>query len=200
VIRDELVFPYREGTTFVRTLVESGGFAAVDRAFAAPPASTEQVLHPEKYAEGEAPQAVSLPDLAVALGEGWTLLRTNVLGEHDLRILIQQHAEPQRAAAGSAGWGGDRYAFLERADGARVLVLRSEWDSQEQADEFFQAYAGALKQRFEGSAGDEHDGGILLWSSPERVIQLARHGSRVELVHAPDRETLSRLNELLAAE
>ena len=44
-----LIFPYVAGQTYVATLL-GDGWKAVDAAYARLPASTEQVLHPEKYA------------------------------------------------------------------------------------------------------------------------------------------------------
>ena len=60
-MRDQLLFPYTTGLTFVQGLQRKGGWEEVDRAFARLPDSTEQVLHPEKYAAHEAPVAVPVP-------------------------------------------------------------------------------------------------------------------------------------------
>lgn len=199
VLRDELLFPYREGTAFVRGLVQQGGFAAVNHAFADPPRSTEHVLHPEKYTQRDQPKEVALPDLAAALGAGWARLRTNVLGELDYRILLQQYSDPRTAALGAAGWGGDRYEFLERPDGARLLVLRSTWDSEPEADQFFGAYLSVMQQRFGPAAAPQRLGPTqVLWVLPGGAVSLSRLGDRVDIVQAPDGATLQRTLELLA--
>jgi len=62
--------PYSDGPAFVRSLRERGGWAAVDEAYAAPPESTEQVIHPEKYGE-DPPTAVTVRDRS---GDGWRVL------------------------------------------------------------------------------------------------------------------------------
>src|SRR5690606_5842717 len=76
IFRETLMFPYINGWVFAREVGreegpdgEAAGFAAIDRAFASPPISTEQVLHPEKYAAGEPPLAVELPDLGEVISE-----------------------------------------------------------------------------------------------------------------------------------
>ena len=49
ILRESLLFPYTGGPSFVQRLQAQGGWDAVNAAFAKPPASTEQILHPEKY-------------------------------------------------------------------------------------------------------------------------------------------------------
>ena len=41
------------------------------------------------------------------------------------------------AAEAAAGWGGDAYAFLEGPAEERILVILSAWDTEEDAQEFF---------------------------------------------------------------
>ncbi len=57
VLRETLLFPYTGGLTFTQRLHAGGGWAAVDAAFAKPPASTEQVIHPEKYDSRRGPDS-----------------------------------------------------------------------------------------------------------------------------------------------
>ena len=57
------------GSKFAYVLFLNGGFSFINHAYANPPRSTEQILHPEKYLLGEEPQIVNLPELAQALGD-----------------------------------------------------------------------------------------------------------------------------------
>jgi len=57
--------PYSEGPEFVRGLREEGGWAAVNAVYENPPASTEQVIHPEKY-PNETPTTVTVEDRSAA--------------------------------------------------------------------------------------------------------------------------------------
>ena len=67
-IRDSLIFPYRAGLSFVAALRRRQPWSAVDAAYANPPTSTEQIIHPERYLAGDEPLRVdvtvpkSLPD------------------------------------------------------------------------------------------------------------------------------------------
>ncbi len=49
IVRRSLLAPYRDGLVFVQALRRRGGWKAVNDAFERPPASTEQILHLERY-------------------------------------------------------------------------------------------------------------------------------------------------------
>jgi hypothetical protein len=116
-----------------------GGWAAVDEAYDDPPASTEQVLHPEAWSDREPPIAVTVPaDLAAEMGPGWSVGLEDTLGELQLRIWLRTGRDDADDAteAAAAGWGGDRVVLLDGPDGASAIAILSEWDSPEDAAEF----------------------------------------------------------------
>jgi len=155
VVREQLLFPYVEGFNFVHQVYQTGaGYASVNELFRKPPASTSQVLHPDKYLAGTRPVDVTLPDLAAAMGEGWRTIRSNVLGEFELRVVLEQFTDASRAARGTNGWAGDRWQLLEK-DGKQALVMRSEWSSENAARTFFDTYGVALANRFGGAKREE---------------------------------------------
>src|SRR2546423_141246 len=82
-LRDTLLFPYNQGSTWVLELYKRGGWDAVSNAYASAklPKSTEQILHVEKYFAGEEPQKVALKDISTALGKRWKMVDSNVEGE-----------------------------------------------------------------------------------------------------------------------
>jgi hypothetical protein len=57
--------PYSDGPALVQQLHESEGWEAVNDLYANPPASTEQVIHPEKYGE-DAPEYPTVEDTSSA--------------------------------------------------------------------------------------------------------------------------------------
>ena len=146
-LRETALFPYQNGLAFVTALASSGGYDAVDAAYAEPPASTEQVLHPEKYAAGEAPIKVDLPaGLAKSMGAGWTEAGQDTLGEFILRLwLTQNGVSLATASAAVAGWGGDRLVLLRGPSGALTVGLVTTWDTKADAEEFGTAAASAGK-------------------------------------------------------
>jgi hypothetical protein len=138
VLRDQLLLPYVAGHDFVLSLFERGGWEAVRRAWTLPPASTEQVLHPEKYVSSEPPRPVP----PAAPPAGGTLLAEGVLGEVLANTLLGN------VPAAAAGWGGDRYEVWD-VGGRTLLCWRSVWDTDADRREF----AEALRARFERTHG-----------------------------------------------
>ena len=64
------LWPYTAGMAFIQHLDGVGGTTEVDEALTTFPASTEQILHPERW-PNDVPQPVDVPDLGPALGAGW---------------------------------------------------------------------------------------------------------------------------------
>jgi hypothetical protein len=62
--------PYSDGPPFVKAIHERGGWEAVNEVYENPPASTEQVIHPDKYGE-DRPADFSIQDRT---SDGWTRL------------------------------------------------------------------------------------------------------------------------------
>jgi hypothetical protein len=145
-LRETALFPYQSGLTLVLRLIAQGGYDAVDAAFADPPDSTEQILHPEKYVDREAPVIVEVPrDLAGGLGAGWKEVAQDTLGELILRTWLKVNGVSNATAlTAAAGWGGDRLAIYRGPDGALGLYLRTAWDSPLDADEFAAAAGDAV--------------------------------------------------------
>ena len=146
-LRDTATFPYQDGVAFVGQLISAGGYAAVNAAFADPPDSTEQVLHPDKYLVREVPTKVTLPKgLASALGSGWSEAAQDTLGELILRIWLHEGGTGLTLSrSASAGWGGDRVVLLRGPNGELAAGLVTKWDTVEDAAEFFDAASDAVR-------------------------------------------------------
>jgi hypothetical protein len=150
-VRETSFFPYRDGLAFVTIVLAGGGYAAVDAAFKDPPNSTEQILHPEKYVAREAPVSVTLPDVAKALGAGWTAAGQDTLGEKIMAIWLNQAGVggvPQVVAnEAAAGWGGDRLVVLRGPDGQVGIGMITTWDTDADTAEFLAAASTAVAAR-----------------------------------------------------
>jgi hypothetical protein len=179
VVRDLLMFPYARGLGFVAALRATKPWKKVDDVYASPPASTEQILHPELYLAGEAPIAVTAATPAAL--SGWRTVQETVWGEAGWSVLLRQHGvEADRAADGAAGWGGDRVAVYAHGDDAApedaVGVALTTWDADIDAMEFAEAAVDAL---------DTLVTGTLVEDSPRRWVWLGTD-LRVSIVERRD--------------
>jgi hypothetical protein len=125
-LREGLVFPYLGGADFTVWFRRKYlGRSVLDSM----PRSTEQILHPERYAAHDEPTDVVFsagPD-PVQWEDG--------LGEFETRLLFQQHLGDEAAAATlAAGWDGDRYQVL--GSKGEALVWYSVWDDAAAAGRF----------------------------------------------------------------
>jgi hypothetical protein len=90
------MFPYHNGRLFLEAVLSAldppaAGEDRLARIFAAPPASSEQVLHPEKYVDPpDLPREVEIPDLQPLLGEGWERVSEDTEGELGLGIALNR--------------------------------------------------------------------------------------------------------------
>ena len=134
---------------------EAGRLDRPGSAWARPPRSTEQVLHPEKYVAGEEPRAV---DLAPPAPPGGRLVDEGVLGEVLLRTLLGEGGE-----AAAAGWGGGGARVVD-VSGRTLRVWRSVWDAPEDGAEFL---AAARRRMARLSAGARSREGCSVFSRGE---------------------------------
>jgi hypothetical protein len=133
VLRETLIFPYLQGAEFMHWWESEGR----DSMPYGPrmPVSTEQVLHPDRYARGDTP-------VRLAFEEEQGVAYEDVLGEAEIRIV-------QATLAGSdevqtvvpIGWGGDRYRLYESPEGP-ALVWYVVWDDARSAERFLRSAAG----------------------------------------------------------
>ncbi len=155
VIQRQLLFPYLDGLMFLMRAWGPDGWAGVADTWMAPPVSTEQVMHPELYPD-HVPVEVALPDLAAALGEGWTQSGQTVMGELNTGIWVADGAawDPLAFSLGgvtmpnagaAAGWGGDRLVTLDGPDDSWAVAWQTDWDSAEDRSEYVAAAGSAMQ-------------------------------------------------------
>ena len=185
-----LHFPYVWGYKFAETLYAQGGWEAVNAAYANPPRSTEQVLHPDRYLAGDESQTISISLFPSFLGPDWHLASNGVLGEYLTRCYLSQQIPMGEAAEAAEGWDGDQYHVFYTETGELALVLRTVWDTPLDAEEFVAAYAAyaiARPGRTVGDIGDERmcwdgerDHVCLTWRSAETTVVLGPDKGMVE--------------------
>jgi hypothetical protein len=119
---------------------------AADRAWAQPPISTEQVLHPDR---SDPPLAVSAPDLSEKLGPGWHRVVQTVLGEWTVADWVGIPSQGlDYLGAGlpdDLRWGGDLAQVYRHGDEWRVAVYLI-WDDEASAKRFAGLVKNASRQ------------------------------------------------------
>jgi hypothetical protein len=185
-------FNYSECPEFVRALHGEGGWPAVDDAYDDPPDTTEQVMHPDKYREGELANTGPPVNLGEQLG-GWRLLDDAQFGEFDVynwAVTLTHEYTASRLAG--AGWGsGWVRSYRDEADPSRAIVqLSLGWDSRDDLLEFLGVYDAMLAGM--GAEGEAVSEGNVRWKAPgqEGVLFLDDVLDRIEIRVATDAEAL----------
>jgi hypothetical protein len=200
-LAEDFIFPYEEGLGFVEYLQDRGGWGAVDQAYTDLPVSTEQILHPEKYPE-DRPIQVILPDLSELIGTDWDEYDRGVMGEwYTYLILALGHDENGRqkekvAAQAADGWGGDAYVvYYHPTDQSTVMVLKTIWDSSDEAAEFFKTFKNYANDRF--GRPSENLGNFITWDSDSGYYQVRFEGDQTTWILAPDSDVAAVIWEAL---
>jgi len=192
-LKDDFVFPYNQGLTFVQAIHDQGGWTAIDAVYHNPPVSTEQILHPSLY-PSDTPIKVDLTDIASALGEGWREVTRNQMGEWYTYLILARGADANarlndNAAQGAAaGWGGDEYLVLRNdTANATAFVMKTVWDTTHDASEFSAALQQYANTRFRVKASQEGD--TLAWNYKAGYSSLYFSGDTTVWIVAPDSAT-----------
>jgi hypothetical protein len=126
----------------------------------------------------------------------WRRIDTDVNGEWTYYLILDQflnsRAESKRAAA---GWAGDRYALYEGPGGKVFLAQVAVWDTENDAREFFDAYAKRTELRYPDAkqldpAGAEtqtrnskpETRNSYSWSTSEGGVVMELRGQRVVIL------------------
>jgi len=192
-LKEDFIFPYIFGQTFVEYLYNIGGWDAINGAYSNLPVSTEQILHPERYPE-DRPIDVVIPDLLSLLGDQWQDLDTGVMGEWYTYLILAHGREPSarlddiEAQIASEGWGGDVYhVFYDAQNDAVVMVMHTSWESENDARQFYDAFRKHSTARFGSPASVETN--WLRWKHANGVTDLSIQGQYTTWILAPDEAT-----------
>lgn len=125
-------FPYEVGEDLIATIERNGGTQALREAFANPPTTSEQLLHPERYTRGEGPVAVEPPPADGAL------IDQGSIGELVLQLMLGTVLDdPDAVIRATDGWGGDWYVAWREGSSTclrAVFVMDTGRDLDQLAD------------------------------------------------------------------
>ena len=138
IIQETLIFPYLEGAIF-------NGWFQQNYPDTVPygrrlPVSTEQILHPAKYREGDTP-------VRMRFEESQALIYQNGLGEFEMRIMLQELAGSiSVGTTGALGWDGDQFGVFVDGEN-KALVWWTVWDNDGLADRFVEILESVWAER-----------------------------------------------------
>jgi hypothetical protein len=198
-------FPYTYGMQFVDTLLKTGSWNKVNAAYENLPLSTEQIMHPEKYLAGERPITMKDVDLASALGESWTPIWKDSLGEFMTYMVMGYGVDaPSRstleelttlradALTAAAGWGGDRLlAYYSESRNQTMLAVEWAWDSTSLRESFGEVFLRYLDVRYEGGRIDRED--MACWTYGRDTSCFFERNEKALWIIAPDLTTVEQI-------
>lgn len=144
-IQQTLIFPYVEGLRFQDQIYRKLGKAGFTRVFTQPPASTQQILHPDVYFEGRKPVDTQPPKAP----RNHKMLADGALGELDLTLLIRQYLGEKEAAEIAPELRGGSFLLTETRTGREPLLSWvTVWSSEEAARSFLNVYRVVLSKKW----------------------------------------------------
>ncbi len=198
-LQEDMIFPYVKGLEFVTYLFENGGYDAVDEAYRNPPVSTEQILHPERYPDDK-PIKIELEDFTTLLGEGWEEIDRNTFGELYTYLMLslpmnETWALGEEVALDAAeGWGGDLYLVYHHVEKDQdVLISLSEWDTQKDADEYWDAFTTYAVNRW--GSNYQNVNNSYSWELDGQSVLIKRQANQVLWVVAPESSLAEELSD-----
>ena len=156
-----ILAPYFHGADAVHQIVKTDQWDGIDKLFANPPVSTEQLMHPEKLIP---PRDDPIDCPTPEFNNSWTVAYENTLGEFGFWVLFTQfETESSSPLEAAAGWDGDKYFLLKDENDHTGLGLITVWDDAAEAQESFKAYGEVLNKKHPNwTTAEEKDS--LSWS------------------------------------
>jgi hypothetical protein len=197
--------PYSDGPAFVRQIRNESGWAGVNAVYEDPPASTEQVIHPEKYGV-DVPTNVSVPDRS---GPAWDVIDTSgsvnyaSFGEAGLYTMLWYPGYESRLATEiipyrsfrnfeldeeppaidpfnyshpyTAGWDGDKLVPYATDDSAATNETGYVWKLAWDSDADAREFVGAYERLLQHHGAERV--GVDTWRVPDGQFADAFHVS-----------------------
>jgi len=146
IIRIPLLFAYTNGLNFAVELHGKEGWSTLNTVYKSPPISTEQILHPKRFSQGEVPDRIEIPNLPVLTESGYEIVEENTVGELEMGIYFGQAIPVEAARRAAQGWGGDRLRIYRSKTGDIAVIWFTNWDTEAEAMEAEEAAMRVLEQ------------------------------------------------------
>jgi hypothetical protein len=165
LLSESLLFPYREGLSFVQDVwMDKGQGPAFAGVLDRPPSSTWEIINPREFEKAKIPVVPLMPDIHPLVDKEYRAYDIGQVGELDLHILAQLFGGDGAARNLTPAWDGGIYWAGQRlsartpeqqADTKSIsLFYLSSWRSSEAATAFAQLYAESLGRKYSGLKKD----------------------------------------------
>jgi hypothetical protein len=193
LLQQSLLFPYNDGLNFEQAiLVKAGKGAAFAGVLANPPSSSFEIMHPEAYMAHAPVPVVRLPDIHPLLDPEYTPYDVGVMGELDVRILIELFGGREMAVALAPAWNGGVYFAAQRKSAVTAaekestaslgLIYYSRWKNRDSARSFRRIYAEQIPRKYSNvveRVKDEKDDREQVYSTSEGDVLISLSGTGV---------------------
>jgi hypothetical protein len=193
LLQESLLFPYSEGLSFEKAiLVKAGKEAAFANVLANPPSSSFEIMHPDAYMAHAPVPLVRLPDIHPLIDPEYEPYDIGVMGELDVRILVELFGGREIASALAPAWdGGVYYAAQKRSavtpaekesTASIGLLYYSRWKNRDSARSFMRIYGEQIPRKYSNvaeRAKDEADEKEKVFSTNEGDVLISLTGDGV---------------------
>jgi hypothetical protein len=193
LLQESLLFPYSDGLSFEQAiLVKAGKEAAFAGVLANPPSSSFEIMHPDAFMAHAPVPVVRLPDIHPLLDPEYTPYDVGVMGELDVRILIELFGGHEMADALAPAWNGGVYYAAQRKSAVTPaekestaslgLIYYSRWKNRDSARSFMHTYASQIPRKYSGvveRTKDEADEKEQIYSTNEGDVLISISGTGV---------------------
>jgi hypothetical protein len=193
LLQQSLLFPYSEGLIFEQAiLVKAGKEAAFANVLTTPPSSSFEIMHPEAYIAHAPVPVVRLPDIHPLIDPEYTPYDIGVMGELDVRILIELFGGREMADALSPAWNGGVYYAAQRKSAVTAaekdstaslgLIYYSRWKNRDSARSFMHTYASQIPRKYSNvveRTKDEVDENEQVYSTSEGDVLISISGTGI---------------------
>lgn len=173
ILRVTLIAPYLRGLQFVAAVYSIGGWPSVNRAHRRPPTTTEQVLHPEKFAASEPGELFEVSKVRALKQAGYERIVEDTLGELELAVYLGQDSPKGTNEAAAAGWAGDHLTVYRRA-GETAVIWWTTWDSEADAVEAYRAAQRVAPKKPSSMAERQGRAVLIVRDLPPRLQRAVR--------------------------
>jgi hypothetical protein len=208
VLKDSLIFPYREGLKFEIQLIkdrgEDGAFADV---LDHPPASSYEIMNPKAYEARVKVPVLTMPDVHSLLDADYAPYDVGVMGELDVRMLLDLTASADVADLLASQWDGGIYYAAQKKNApdkastsSVSLLYLSQWKTPGAAGLFAKNYELELAKKYkhaELEPGSELATGERVYSTEEGPVVIAINGRQVFVSESFDLATAHKLELLM---